>query len=450
MIIITCPNNNIPERTYAIEVFFGDVLGCEPDDYSIQFADITNYEMVVDDKTITIEDHFFNHYVDSLSYLKLYCLPQKLSYFHAFGMEIPIIYGVDKYLQDEKAITIGLDIFASTFFMLTRWEEELLGRQEKGDCDETQLFCVKNKIHQRPIVNEYAELLCKLLSPNIPVSNRNYEVILAHDVDGFLPHSWPKILWNMIKHIGRKILGKKTASFTWREQIDYKKHYPDPYVQFEMYTTLAQKYGIEEWFYFKVCGRGEREATYFFDDNRTKDIINRLKAKKSLRLVLGFHPSQNVFKNPKQWNKEVFRIIGLLKEKPFVERNHHLLYNYETYRQLEGIKETPINMSNCVFHKRLGFRSGICIPYHVFDLYQQRKMNIIETPGQIMDTALRLHEYKTAEDEWKDIVDIINMVKKYNGCLVLTWHIYVTKRSVIMEYYNICDKVLERATKHNY
>ena len=297
MIIITCPNNNIPERTYVIEVFFGDVLGCQPDDYSIKFADIKNYEMVVDDITITIEDHFFNHYVEPLSYLKPESLPVKLSYFHAFGMELPIIYGVDKYCQDENSVLIGLDVFASTCFMVTRWEEYLLGREENGDCDESLLFCVKHNIYQRPIVNEYAELIGKLISSRISLSKRYFEVILSHDVDGFIPPTRGRIFRDMIYHTAHKMIRNTTMSFSWRDKIDYKRHFPDCFIQFEMFTALAEKYNIAEWFYFKVCGKRETEATYYFDDSRTIDIVNRLRAKNNPKVVLGFHPSQNVFKN---------------------------------------------------------------------------------------------------------------------------------------------------------
>lgn len=445
MIVITCPNNNVPERTYVIEVLFGEVLGCKHGDYSIQFANVENYEIAVEDRVITVEDHFFNHHVEPLSYLSPQNIPQELRYFHALNMELPIIYGVDKYCQDEKSITIGLDVFASAFFMLTRWEEDFLGRQVKGDCDETLLFCVKHDIYQRPIVNEYAEFLSKVLFPHVAFLNRDYEVILTHDVDGFIPPTWPQIIWNMAKQTAYRIIRRRSLSFTWREQVDYKKHYSDPYIQFEMYTSLARKYRVAEWFYIKVCGKGETEATYLYNDERTVGVINKLKANDNLKIVLGFHPSQNTFGKNIEWNKEVSRITTLLHKKPTIGRNHHLLFNHETLLHWEGIMEQPMSISNCVFHKRLGFRSGACIPYHLFDLYQRRQMNLIENPCQIMDTAIRLHNYENENHLWNDMKSIIGYVKKYSGCLLLTWHIYVRKRNMVIEYYDLCDKVLENA-----
>ena len=35
-----------------------------------------------------------------------------------------------------------------------------------------------------------------------------------------------------------------------------------------MYATVCEKFNIPEWFYFKVCGERENEATYLYNDIR--------------------------------------------------------------------------------------------------------------------------------------------------------------------------------------
>ena len=444
MIQITCPDNNIPERTYAIKVLFTDILGCERSDYCIQFqGDVKDYELNVEGKKYIFEDRFFNQYPEPLSYLKVENVPEKLSFFHGLELEIPIIYGEDKFVQDENGAVVGLDIFASTFFMLSRWEESLMGREEKGDCDESQLFCVKHRVHQRPIVNEYAEFLRRLLPSDLIQKTRQYEVVLSHDVDSFLTPSWKKIARDFVKQTIHGAPKNKILNLTWREEIKYKLAFPTAYSQFNMYMNLTEKNNIQEWFFFKVCGRGDKEATYLFDDKQTKEIVGKLKEKKSPNFVMGFHPSQNVFRDEEQWCKETDRITGLLQEKPSSGRNHHLLYNHETLRLWESISEGPVNISNCVFHYRLGFRSGVCVPYRLFDLYQRRMMRLIEHPCQIMDTAIRFHkDYEIEKNLWNDVKYVISQVKKYSGCLVLTWHIYVRNKKLIADYFQRCNKTV--------
>lgn len=449
MIQITCPNNNIPERTYSIEVMFVDLLGCNRNDLDIRFEEsIKDYELVANDKRVVIEDHFFNHFPKEMSYLKPESIPDKTGFFHWLDSEIPIIYGRDFFEDKDNYVTVGLDVFASAFFMLTRWEESVLGREESGDCNESLLLCVKQGVHNRPIVNEYADLLRKLLPGCLPVSPFRYSVVLSHDVDGFLPPTWSKIVKDFVKQTLRGAPKNKVLNLPWQDEVKYKRSFPTPFSQFELYTALTEKYKIPEWFYFKVCGKGEVEATYMYDDKQTADVVKRLKRKKEPRFVLGFHPSQNTYGKKDQWNKEVARITDLLQGKPSIGRNHHLLFNYATLRMWESIADQPLHISNCVFHYRQGFRSGVCIPYPLFDIFQRRVMSLIEHPCQIMDTVIRYNKKaRSTDDCWKEIQSIVEQVKHHRGELVLTWHIYIRNKVLISDYYNWCEKTICYAVK---
>ena len=455
MIRIICPSNNIPERRYAIEVIFNDLLGCNLTADDIQFdAQAVNYTIQVDGKEIVVEDHFFQQYPEPLSYLKAEHLPAELVYFHAMGKEIPIIYGVDRYEETENRVTIGLDIFASTFFMLTRWEEVLLGREEKGDCDETQLFTVKHDVYQRAIVHEYETLLRTLLNRMGFATdvNRSYQLVVTHDVDGIITPTWIDVAKTLYR---QKVLGlpkkRRPADLTWRQQITYRKKYPTAFSQFQLYLDLCRKHQAQEWFYMKVCRMGEEECTYRDDDKRTKAVIRRIQALDYANVSLGFHPSQSTFCKQEQWNKEVERLKQLIGELPIYGRNHHLLYNETTYRWWERLmcetKGRTGIVSNCVFHKRVGFRSGVAVPYTIFDLYERKPLQIKEVPCEIMDSAIRLHKYPSAEAAQSDIEKVIDEVRKYQGCLLLTWHIYIRSVETIDYYYKWCQETMQYASK---
>lgn len=449
MIQITCPSNNIPERTYAIEALLSDVMGVEREEYDISFKDDTkDYVLQYDSRTVVVEDHFFNRFIEPGSYLQVENIPTDLSFFHALGVEVPIVYGEDRFVQNENNVVIGLDIFASTFFMLTRWEELLLGREKKGDCKERMIFSLIHGIHNRPFVNEYAGLLLKLLPTGIRLRKRSYEVRLSHDVDGILTPTWWKIINDFAK---QSINGKPEntiLNLTWKEEIKYKWAFPNAYCQFEMYKKLSDQYNIQEWFYMKVCAKGEKEATYWHNDKVTLDVVEWLKKEKSPNIKLGFHPSQSVLNNKNQWDKEVERVIALLGDIPFIGRNHHLIYNSDMLRWWEGLSDDPVHISDCVFHRNNGFRSGVCVPYHYYDVFSHRKMSVIEHPCQIMDTVIRYDlKKKTEKEVWGEIDNIISQVKKYNGELVLTWHIYLRSSKLILDYYKWCENVIEHAVR---
>ncbi len=451
MITIFCHNDNRPERTYAIDALLHTLLEFSKDNYKIVFDDnLDSYVIEVEKGRIMVEDHFFRYFPAPLSYLDKQNVPNGLHFLHAYDKEIPIIYGIDKMEQNGTTTTIGVDIFASTFFMLTRWEEFLFGREEKGDCDEALLFMVKHNAYTRPIVHEYEDLMRKILQSyglNLK-SERKYNAVLSHDVDGFLTPSWTNIAKSFVWQAIHGVPKNKVLNLTWKEKIKYKLAFSNAFVQFDMFMALAEKLNIKEWFYLKVCEKGEKEATYRFSDKITEDVVERLKKRNNPNLVLGFHPSQNVFGKERQWTKEVSRIKELLHETPSIGRNHHLLYNNQMLRLWETLSNPSLHISNCVFHKRQGFRSGICVPYPLFDVYQRREMMLMEHPCQIMDTVIRYDEIiKSEEQRWLDVKTVIDNAKQYQGELVVTWHIYIRNKDLINTYYKWCERVMNYAVK---
>lgn len=444
MIKIYCPSNNIPERRYSIEMLFNNLMGCDLSEESIFFVDdVEDYIIELSEKRLVIEDHFFSIYPNPLSYLKESSLPKELTFLHAKEHKIPIIYGVDKYVETEDNITIGLDFFASTFFMLTRWEESIYGRDEKGDCNEDFLFSVVHGIYKRPVVNEYEFFLRGILSRwGVKMKEREYRVVMTHDVDGLITPTWSEIIRGYLFQIKT---GYKQR-ITWQQKAAYKMVFPNAYSQIAVYVKLCEQYNIPEWFFFKVCAPKEKEATYSYNDMRVKDVVERLKSlNNNHHILLGFHPSQSTIDNYEQWKLESHRIKELLGGEPSVGRNHHLLYNPQMLRWWEESfsSEGCFDISNCVFHRHQGFRSGMVVEYPIFDYYERRQMHLVEHPNPIMDTAIRLSsKNKNNEQIDLELKDIIAKMKRYKGELLLTWHIYLREKKIIIDYIKQAKKIV--------
>ena len=63
---------------------------------------------------------------ETLSYLNPSALPESVIFAkNIFTIEddIPVIFGTDEVQLNENNIVCGIDLFASSFFILTRWEE---------------------------------------------------------------------------------------------------------------------------------------------------------------------------------------------------------------------------------------------------------------------------------------------------------------------------------------
>jgi hypothetical protein len=70
----------------------------------------------------------------------------------------------------------------------------------------------------------------------------------------------------------------------------------------------------------------------------------------------------------------------------------------------------------------VGFRTGTCHPYRVFDLRERRPLHLREVPFQVMDVTL-LNAMALPPDAARDaVLDIAAQCRRYRGCLGILWH----------------------------
>ncbi len=224
MIRINIPNNFLPERKYIIDILFDEFLGLK---YDINVkSGAKGYDIILENsKKIIIKDLFFSNFEDSLDYLDKKNIPGKIKFLqNQFIVEknIPEIYGDDEFKIKENEIICGIDIFASSFFLLTRWEEYAnKTRDLHNRFPVTASLAYKYDFLNRPIVNEYVEMLwniLKYLGCNQKRKEKKYELVLTHDVDNIF--KW-KNFGLFVRNIAGDITKRKKASLA----LENIRHY---------------------------------------------------------------------------------------------------------------------------------------------------------------------------------------------------------------------------------
>jgi len=411
---IICPDNNNSEREYIICVLFS-FMGAN---YSLCFDDkISEYRITFADKTLVIEDHFWNHFPEPLSYLKKENLPSsKLEHLHYQELSIPIIYGRAELLASETEIICGLDMFSSAFFMLTRWEELLL-EHRNGRCDENELFAVINDIYKRPIVNEYCNLLSRLIldmGGKIELNNRKIEVLLTHDVDRCYLSSLPELITNISKMIFMDG-NRRKAMLTLKRYIQYKLIGQNPFDTFDLLMNHSDLYGFKNSFFFKACSETDSGYTYSIENSFVTDSINKILRRGH---IVGFHPSENSTYNGAQFTHELTRLRSI-SNNVIGGRSHGLLYGNDSHIFWE--REGLVYDSGLGFQFRNGFRAGTCYPYNIFDVYRRKQLNLLQKPFMLMDSVW-LRANVSPDDFLAEAISIVNTVSKYRGTICLNWH----------------------------
>ena len=397
-----------------------------PVEYDLNKAVIISYGKKCLDTEVKNQIHIYTSDLFGKSYLKSHSMP-KVPLKRYGGLPV-IYYGCGDFdgfiRRSENLIETNIDIVASSFFMLSRYEEIVLGKKDKFDrFPATESLAYKEEFLDRPIVNEYIELLWKWIdSFDLGFKRRklwgdkDFAVCLTHDVDTARKYK----TYPPLRTIGSLVVKDKNLKKVFAVIIDYfkAKSDKDPYDNFSYIMDLENKYGFKSSFYFMSGGNTKYDASYSINDSYIVSLIKILQQK---GFEIGLHPSFNSYND--------FQILNLQKEKleKVTEnvilggRQHYLRWKTpNTWRILEKAElkyDTTLSFAD---HE--GFRCGICFPYRPFDILGNRVLNIWELPLIIMDGSLFNYQNLTPEEGFQRIKNLIDTTKKYNGLFVLLWH----------------------------
>ena len=421
MLTVYIPNNFIPERTYAVRTLLTHYCGVQVE--IIVKEGGTAYELRWENKSIIIDDHFFGRIPEGKSYIDQAYLPKKIVETTALGFEgILMLYGTEHLEISRDSIRCDVDLFAGTFFMLTRWEEALEVKKDLHNrFPASAAAIVKEGFVLRPVVDEYTFLLRNWLLAIgylIPDNTSTYKVIPTCDVD--IPFYWrSKPVW---KALGGRLLKHWNLIESAKDLSAYKAvqsgKEKDPYDTFDYLMTLAEKNGNRFQFNFIGGGKTKFEGYYKIDDPQIKTLIAEMKSRGH---GIGLHPSYDACNDASL----------IIEQKQAVEinagvsinqsRQHYLRFALpETWRHLAaaGIEED----STLGYAAEPGFRCGTCKPFPVFDIHQREQLPLIERPLLIMDVSFRMYKNLSIEESIDLCEKIKAQVRKHNGELVILWH----------------------------
>lgn len=394
MIIIKIPNNNLNERRYILDIIFNEFLGVE---YSFCIGSI-DYEITLPNKKVLIiKDTFFNKYPKDLEYLKLENIPNKIE---------------------------ELDIFATSFFMLTRWEEYVNKKRDSHNrFPATESLAYKQGFLDRPIVNEYVEWLKKellKLDCSMKFKERKFELFLTHDVDNlYMWKGWPQV----IRIALGDIVKRKDPSLAYERFAEYflikREKIKDPFDTFDWLMDKSEAVGVKSRFYFMSGGVTSYDNNYKIDEPRALELIENIKRRGH---TIGIHPSYNAYNDFEQFKKEKELLEEIVGETIVEGREHYLRFEVPTTWQIWEDHGMQVD-TTCGYADKEGFRCGVCYPYSVFNVLTRKKLKLKERPLTVMEGSFATYQPNISSTEMlKKIEDLIEKVKQYNGEFVLLWH----------------------------
>lgn len=441
-ITIEIPNNCVPERKYAIDCLLRYFEGVS---WSYREINENQTHFIFQEKRfLSIQDDFWKDLVaEDFDYKKL-SIPKTSSEVviscPLYNGIIASVFGVNKFNYTNNCLTLQTDLIASTFFLLTRWEEYALPDKDMYNRfpDEAS-FLFKNKLTHRPLVNEYIEFL-KDVFYNISGEeinyNRKYCAHITHDIDEIYRFS---PLTKFFKALGGDLIIRKSIKQffqTTRQKIRILfGSEKDPSDTFDYLMRTSEKFQLKSSFYFIPGEKKEKDFRYSISNPTVKNIIHDILERGH---IVGIHPSLETNGNAKHFERELKRLTSVSGLRPKSGRHHYLAFQVPfTWRFWnENNLRTDSSMG---YRTCAGFRSGICYVHPVFDILDRKQLKIEELPLTLMEVALA--HAKVSPEKFETITEeLAKTVKKYQGDFVLLWH----NNNINHPYYKKYGKLYEK------
>lgn len=349
---------------------------------------------------------------------------------------VPVLYGQPGLLKKEKQFHLSFDLFGSAFFMLSRYEELITkDRDYHNRFPAWASVAYKANILDRPIVNEYLEILWSIINliwPDLSRKKRKFRKLISCDVDhpfDLAGYSFKKT----ILRVGARVFRDKNPRLALHNALNYvfKKLGSN---RFDGYRNSIN------WIMEVNKAAGNKVAFYFIpiqtdankespNDIRTQKISCLLKHIVESGHEIGFHPGYNTYKFSENFQDSARALKeACLNQELDVSnlggRQHYLRYD---------VAETPMLWqdsgftydSSLGYADKAGFRCGICYEYTMYNLTNREKMTLKQRPLIVMECTIINKSYEALGFTNKAVQRFeyfINICQKFNGDYAMLWH----------------------------
>lgn len=333
--------------------------------------------------------------------------------------DIPVLYGNPIIERVGDVARLQADIVASTFFILSRYEELYTKERDRYHrFTAKQSWMSSEKVLLRPIADEYSALLLQLLqSTGVQITdtpNRISKVTFTHDADILTAHR------RLRGAIGSLLRGHKIGSII-RSLRDINN---DPVFQFPFFFRLNQEISNAETIVFiksVLRSKYKEDKPIYSVKNRDTKTLFRLAEEN--HVSVGLHSSFDAGFHFEKMGEELRNLEFSLGKSVTLHRHHYLLVpEAETpfgYSQL-GLEHDY----SVAFPDHIGFRLGTSHPVRrIIPLSQDITSDILH-PLLVMDVTLSESHYMNLPyNEAKDLCrQLFEQVAIHHGEAIVLWH----------------------------
>lgn len=327
--------------------------------------------------------------------------------------------GQKVFFEQTENSALPYDIFACTFYLLSRYEEYLPHIKDRFQrFPAKQSLAYKNGFLKTPVIEYWLlDLVTAIQSkfPEFQAVKREFKFVNTIDVDNAYCYLEKGIVRNIAASI-RSIVNLDFEGLSQRIQVLIGKQ-KDPYDTFDYLLGLQNKYEFKSIYFFLLADYGHNDKNIPVTSNKFQSLVKSL----ADYVQVGIHPSWASNKDSSKLPKEIKRLEAMTNREVTRSRQHFLKLDLPTtYRHLIdlGIRE-DYTMG---YASQVGFRAGTSLPFYFYDLDMEVQTKLLIHPFAVMDGTLNEYLELPVDDAQYLVKDLMDRVKKVNGTFISLWH----------------------------
>jgi hypothetical protein len=314
----------------------------------------------------------------------------------------------------------AFDIFAASFFLLSRYEEYLPHEKDMyGRFAHENSLAYKEGFLNLPLINIWLQDFAESLNKQFPGGSLRTIVNFKRSTFKWVPTYDIDIAYSY-KHKG---LVRNTGGFLRSPSAERIKvlsgSIKDPFDCYEWLNHLHKQYHLAPVYFFLVAEKNSE-----FDKNILpyQDAMWRLVKKHTAFYEIGIHPSWqsnakvSVLKSELEWLAEM---SGIKQIK--VSRQHYIKFSLpDTFRTL--IQSGIHHEYSMGYGSVNGFRASVASSFYWYDLEAELQTTLRMHPFCFMDANCYYEQKQNTEQAFEELMHYYNNCKTINGTLITIWH----------------------------
>lgn len=311
---------------------------------------------------------------------------------------------------------LPFDIFAASFWMLTRYEEyRKFGPDRHGRFMAEDSLAFRLGFLRIPVVELWARRLALALLKKIPflAFRRNrFRSVVTFDIDQAYAYRGKGVLRGAAGFMSDLVKGAGMERLRSLSGTDR-----DPYDVYDYIFEAVDNAGAEALFFLPFGSWSEYDRNNPAGSKIYGELVRRITS----RYNAGIHFSYNSGHDGSLMKKERERFARVTGIVPSVSRQHYLVLRFpDTCRWLHanGIK-TDYTLG---YPSLPGFRAGISVPFRFYDLVAEKETALVMSPFAIMDVTLKDYMKLDVQKAKSVITETADSLVVTGGVFLSIWH----------------------------